>query len=155
MPGSILQLTAIGIQDAFLTRQPEINVFQYSFYQYVNFATETHKLIPNEQPNFGKSITVDIEKRAHLVSKMHLHVRLPALTKVDGEYLSWCDSIGYAIFKGPVELEIGGIIVDRFYPHYAYMKDELKHGNLELGRNFGTVLKSDIHRTTRQNALHE
>lgn len=150
MSPSLLQLTSIGIQDAFLTKRPEINLFKYSYFRHVNFSTDVLKLPLNEVASFGKKITCVIPKQAHLLSKLYLHIKLPPLVKQSGTYLSWCDTLGYAIFSDPIELEIGGVVVDKLYPRFLDIWDEYTN-NQELGKFF-MILKSDNYRSTLNNA---
>jgi hypothetical protein len=151
MPPSVLQLQSIGIQDVYLTKDPQINVFKYSYYRYVNFATETLQLPLNESASFNKKTSCEIRKRGHLLSKLHLHLKLPALVKNGGTYVCWADSIGYAIFSDPIELEIGGVVVDRIYPQFMDIWDEFCNGIKQLGKNF-MLGKSDIYVAGLHNA---
>ncbi len=151
MSPSLLQLQSIGAQDVYLTQNPDINFFKYAYYRYVNFATDIVKLPLNEVATFNKRTTCDIPKRGHLLSKLHLHLKLPALTCTSGTYLSWCDTIGYAIFSEPIELEIGGVVVDKLYPRFLDMWDEFTTENQRMGKNL-MILKSDVYRSTIYNA---
>ena len=104
MSPGILQLQSTGVQDVYLTKDPQINIFKYNYYRYVNFATESVRLELNEMPNFGKHFSCNITKRGHLLSKLYLHIKLPRLEKKNGEYVCWTDGIGYGIFEDAIEL---------------------------------------------------
>jgi hypothetical protein len=151
MSPSIFQLQALGLQDVYLTKDPQINIFKYNYYRYVNFATDTVKLNFNSSPSFGQKSTCEIPKRGHLLSKLYLHIRLPKLTRTSGTYLCWSDTIGYSIFDGPIELQIGGVVVDRLYPQFMNAWDELTTSNKQLGKNF-MILKSDTYVSNYSNA---
>lgn len=151
MPPTLLQLQSVGLQDVYLTQDPQINVFKYTYYRYVNFAIEVQKLTLNEMARFNKKSSCNIEKRGHLLSKLYLHIKLPALQKTSGSYLCWSDTIGYAIFSDPIELEINGVVVDRLYPQFLEMWHELVHSHAEYGKQF-MIGKSDIYSGTQQNA---
>jgi len=151
MSTSILQLQATGIQDVYLTKNPEINVFKYNYYRHVNFATDTIPLHFNEAANFNKKISCIIPKRGHLLSKLHLHIRLPPLVKNGGTYASWSDTLGYAIFSEPIELQIGGVVVDKLYPQFLNAWDELSNDNKKEGTNL-MLLKSDTYVVNYYNA---
>lgn len=151
MPSSILQLISTGPQDVFLTKDPQISHFKYNYYRYVNFATDIVNLSMNEAVSFGKRTSCSIPKKGHLLSKLYLHIKLPALVKSDGEYLNWTDAIGYAIFDDAIELEIGGTIVDRLYPQFLNMYDELCNSSKTMGRNL-MLLKGDVFSSTLYNA---
>lgn len=150
MSTSILQLQGVGVQDVYLTKDPEINVFRYSYYRYVNFAMDIVKLPLNEMAIFNKKTSCDIPKRGHLLSKMFLHLKLPKLIKNGGTYVSWSDTLGYAIFNDPIELEIGGIIVERLYPVYLDIKEELKRS-----KKNDLILKSDVYVGSKYNSEDE
>lgn len=150
MSSTILQLQGIGVQDVYLTKDPQINVFQYTYYRYVNFAIDVSKLPLNEIATFNKKTSCDIPKRGHLLSKLYLHLKLPKLVKNGGTYVSWSDTLGYAIFNDPIELEIGGIIVERLYPVYLDIAEELKRS-----RKNDMILKSDIYIGSKYNAENE
>lgn len=154
MSPSILQLQSVGIQDLQLTSNPQINIFKYSYYRYVNFATETVKFSLNEIANFGKKVVCNIPNKGHLLSKLHLHLKLPALQHTSGTYLSWSDVIGYSIFSEPIELEINGIIVDKMYPRFSEMWDELTVSDKRLGKN-QMILKSDVYVAAYENAKND
>ena len=149
MAGGFAQLISTGIQDLYLTKNPSINLFQYRYFKYVNFATETVKQHLNDAVEFGQTkISVNILKKGHLLSKMYLAIKLPILVLVDGTYACWSDTLGYAIFNQPIELVIGGIIVDRLYGTGLDIVDEFKK---KIGKDI-LILKSDLYRSTLYNA---
>lgn len=155
MTATILQLQSNGIQDVYLTQDPQINIFKYSYFRYVNFATETIKLELNEVVDFNKKMTCNIEKRGHLLSKLYLHIKLPTLTLKDGTYACWTDTIGYAIFNGAIELEIGGVVIDKLYPHFLNMWNEVSYDqSKQFGKNL-MLLKNDVYSSGKRNALQE
>jgi Major capsid protein N-terminus/Large eukaryotic DNA virus major capsid protein len=148
----ILQLQARGLQDVYLTKDPDISFFRYHYFRYVNFANDIYKLHLNNQAAFGTKTQIVIPKKGHLLSKLNLHLRLPALTKIDGTYACWVDTLGYAIFNSPIELLIGGVIVDRIYPVGLDILDELRKSNYGHDR---MILKSDNYRSNMYNAEKE
>lgn len=151
MSPSIFQLQAIGIHDAYLTKNPEINIFKYSYYRHVNFATDIVELNLNSTAEFGQRSSFDIPKRGHLLSKLYLNVKLPVLNVINGTYSSWIDTIGYGIFSGPIELQIGGVIVDRLYPEFLNVWDDLTNNGKTFGKNL-MLLKSDAYVSNQYNA---
>jgi len=151
MTGTLLQLQSNGIQDIYLTQDPQINIFKYSYFRYVNFATETVKLELNEVATFNKKTTCNILKKGHLLSKLYLHLKLPALTPNGGTYACWSDTLGYAIFKDPIELEVGGVVIDKIYPHFLNMWDEVSNNSKVYGKNL-MLLKNDLYASGKRNA---
>lgn len=149
-----LQLQATGVQNLFLTKDPQISVFQYSYFRYVNFANDVYILHLNDLAAFNTKTQIIIPKKGHLLSKLTLHLKLPQLIKTDGDYACWTDTIGYAIFNKPIELLIGGVIVDRLYPVCMDMLDELTTSSNKVGHD-RMILKSDTYRSNIHNAEKE
>ena len=154
MSPSIFQLQALGIQDVYLTKDPQINIFKYNYYRYVNFATDTVKLDFNSSAAFGQKSTCEIPKRGHLLSKLYLHIRLPKIVFSTGQYASWSDTIGYGIFSDAIELQIGGVVIDRLYPQFMDAWDDLTNNNKQMGKNF-MLLKSDTYVSSLRNASRD
>lgn len=153
--GALLQLQAVGKENVYLTQKPDINIFKFIYYRYINFSTEIIQTNLNEIATFGRSTSCNILKKGHLLSKLYLHLKLPILEKINGNYLSWSDTLGYAIFDGPIELIINGVIVDRIYPEFSDIWDELStNKNKRDGRNL-MIMKSDIFRSNTYNAEQE
>ncbi|NDC95079.1 hypothetical protein EB118_13370 [bacterium] len=151
MPPGVVQLQAKGDKEIYLTESPQMDVFKYNYYRYVNYAAETLVLPLNDNVQFGKQTFCKIDKYGHLLSKLYLHVKLPELTKNGGSYVCWTDNIGMALFSKPIELEIGGVIVDYIYPQFCDMWDDLSNSNKQFGRNLMT-LKSDTSVSNKYNA---
>ena len=147
-----------GPQDIYLTASPEINQFSTvnTYKRYINFATELVEVYFNDLFDFGKSISCDIPNKGHLISKMYLKVTLPALTQNQngGTYLSWCDTVGYALFDGKITLEINGVDFDYMYPDFNSVYESFTNMDLDIGNNLA-VLRSDTFVSGRYNALSE
>ena len=81
MGGAILQLAAVGVQDIYLTGNPQITFFKMVYKRHTNFAIEEHKLEFNGEVNFGKKVSCNIGRLGDLLSNVFLHVELPVMTK--------------------------------------------------------------------------
>lgn len=155
MTGSLLQLQAHGRENVLLTENPEINVFKYNYFRHINFSTEVCQINLTETATFGRKTSCKILKKGHLLSKLYLQLLLPPLEKVDGTYLSWVDTIGYSIFNEPIELLIDGVVVERLYPNFMDIFDELSTPQSKrVGRNL-MIGKSDVSRSSVYNALNQ
>ncbi|NBU33773.1 hypothetical protein EB118_01950 [bacterium] len=154
MPPGIIQLQAKGDKDMYISENPQISVFKYNYYRSMNFAAETIVLPLNDNVNFGKATSCKIEKYGHLLSKLYLCVKLPMLTQNGGSYACWTDNIGRALFSKPIELEIGGVVVDYCYPQFLDMYSDLTESAPVSGRNLMT-LKSDTYVSNQRNATQE
>jgi hypothetical protein len=147
---SNLFLSAVGIQDTFLTSDPEIDFFKYKYNKHVPYARKIERITMSNSINWGANINVEIPKKGHILTKLYIYMKLPQMTKTDGDYLSWVDNIGMGIFDGPITLEIGGVIVDRIYPEFNDMYDELTV--YDERRKNQMTLKSDLYNSTEHNA---
>ena len=73
MPGGLLQIASSGIQDFYLTRNPEITFFKKIYRRHTNFSIETKEINIDQIVNYGDSFFINLPKyvnRSHLV---HLH----------------------------------------------------------------------------------
>jgi hypothetical protein len=150
---SNLVLQTFGICDVFLIKEPQINMFEYKYFRFVNFSRKIKNVIMNSHADFESNVSVIIPKSGHMLSKMYLHLKLPKMTKIDGDYLCWCDNIGMGIFNGPITLSIGGNVVDKVYPEFNDMFDTLS--SFENKNKMQMTLKSDIFASAKFNALRE
>lgn len=152
MGSGSLQLVATGIEDVYFTSKPEMNIFQYKYYRYVNFANDLYKINLNDSASFGSQTYVKVPFYGHLLSKMYLHIKLPPLTVTSGKYTNWSDTLGYAIFSKPVELQIGGVVVDRIWPVASDMLYELSTpSGTKLGLD-KMLCRGDMYRDSLRNA---
>lgn len=150
--GATLQLVSKGRELIYFTGTPKADAFEYSYQQYYDFAKELVELNVSDKTDFGKSSYVIIPKGyGHLLSSMYLSISLPALVKKSGTFASWSNTLGYALFKDSVELEIGDHTVDRCWPEYQDIKDELNVSDQKLGLD-NMILKSDLYTASQDNA---
>ena len=148
MTGAVLQLQYQSKYESCLTVNPQVNFFKYAFNRYLNYATEiVNNTVPN--PEFGSKNTVNISTQGELLTNIYLLVKLPPLERVNGTYASWCDSLGYALFKDTIDLQINGITIDKLYPRCMDMLHEL------ASDNDTSVLKSRVFTSIYTNAEQE
>ena len=126
MGSGILQLSAYGKQNLFLTEKPQITFFKVIYKRHTNFALESIPQFFNIKPDFGNRVTCTISKIGDLIGKIYLFINLPPIGKfidIPNESgignsniacCAWTKNIGFQLIK-QVELEIGGIIIDRHY----------------------------------------
>ena len=89
MTGSILQLVAIGIEDIFLTNDPQITYFKVVYKRHTNFARQEIRQNFIQTPNFETQISSNIGKNGDLMEKTNLVITLPEIQELD-------DQNGYA-----------------------------------------------------------
>jgi hypothetical protein len=79
MTGSILQLVATGIEDIFLTNDPQITYFKIVYKRHTNFAREEIKQNFITIPDFNTQVSVNIAKQGDLMEKTILVMTLPQI----------------------------------------------------------------------------
>lgn len=106
--GTLVELIARGKQDTYIIGNPQFSYFKSVYKRYTNFSIEAIKQIFTESPDFGKSVTCIIDKKADLLSDILLEIELPPLQA----HISWSNGIGYYMIDY-VELQLGGEPIDR------------------------------------------
>jgi hypothetical protein len=140
MPGGLIQLIAIGAQDAYLTNKPEITFFKTVYRRHTNFAIETVEDVFMNGTGFDKLITCEIQRKGDLLSNVCLRIELPSLNtneniEKNNGFFSWVNSIGHAIIDY-VELEIGGRVIDKQYGEWMEIWSEFSQSSEKrLGYN--------------------
>lgn len=90
--GGLIQLVAIGSQDAHLTGTPQVTFFKTVHRRHTNFAMETIINTFSGPVRFGSTPTCTLSRNGDLVHKVYLQVRLPKFTSAsqlaDYNYLS-------------------------------------------------------------------
>ena len=127
MGGGLLQLVAMGAQDAYLSGNPQITFWKGLFKRHTNFAMEAFRINFTGQPNWGTKQSCTINRNADLLYSTYLEVVLPhydAATRKTAVYNNDQYSLGYNLLKY-VELEIGGQLIDRQYGEWLFLWDTL------------------------------
>jgi Major capsid protein N-terminus/Large eukaryotic DNA virus major capsid protein len=114
MPSSaLLQLVALGEPDLYLTSNPQFTYFRSVYRRYTNFAVESIPIDFDGATYFGKRISVEIPKKADLLSSLFIEVDLPPLPQADPDNPTyWVNDIAYALIKD-VSIEIGEKEIDK------------------------------------------
>lgn len=105
MSGGIVQLVAVGAQDAYLTSKPEVSFYRSSYKRYTHFANSVERQLIQGQPSAGGVSTVRFEKKGDLLSYVYLTARDSNGALVPN--VNWASNV---IDK--VELLIGGQVID-------------------------------------------
>ena len=132
MTGGIIQLVAYGVEDIFLTKDPQITFFKVVYRRHTNFSNEFIPQTFSHKPDFGKTISCTISRAGDLVYRMYLVITLPKIPKFHKRngsvdtltVFSWVRRIGFALIKS-VEIEIGGQIIDKQYGDWMNIWYEL------------------------------
>jgi len=104
MSGGIVQLVAIGAQDAYLTGKPEVSFYRSTYKRYTHFANSVERQLIQGTPSAGGISTIRFEKKGDLMSYVYLSAR--DSTGAHVPLLNWASVID------KVELLIGGQVID-------------------------------------------
>lgn len=113
MAGGLLQLLVYGSADLFLTNQPQITYFKTVYRRYTNFSIQTFEEKFFDEPNFGKTGRIKLDRIGDLVSRMYIKVIIARIDNCGGKF-AWVRRLGHAMIE-KVEIEIGGIVIDKHY----------------------------------------
>ena len=127
MGGGLLQLVAMGAQDAYLSGNPQITFWKGLFKRHTNFAMEAFRINFTGQPNWGTKQSCVVNRNADLLYSTYLEVVLPhynPTTRPTAVYNNDQFRLGYNLLQY-AELEIGGQLIDRQYGEWMYLWDTL------------------------------
>jgi hypothetical protein len=131
MTGGLLQLAAYGAQNTYLSGNPQITFFVAVYKRYTNFAIQSVPQYFIGNADFGQKVYCQFDRIGDLINQIFLRIQLPDLSQYQYtdesgnivEYF-WVNSVGNAIVK-IIELEIGGVTVDRQYGLWMEIWSEL------------------------------
>ncbi len=113
MSGGVVQLVAVGPQDAWLTGKPEVSFYRSNYKRYTHYSNSVERQVIQGAPIAGGISTIRFEKKGDLLSYVYLTARDNNGAGIVG--LDWSKVID------KVELMIGGQIVDTH--DFEYMSD--------------------------------
>jgi Major capsid protein N-terminus/Large eukaryotic DNA virus major capsid protein len=132
MGGGLIQLAAYGVQDLFLTKEPQITFFKIVYRRHTNFTTEIIPLNFLQTPDFGKRITCVLSRNGDLIRKLYISFVLPTIPQfIDANQnpdpiamFAWIRNIGFGLIN-TIDIEIGGELIDRQYGDWLNIWYEL------------------------------
>jgi hypothetical protein len=113
MSGGVVQLVAVGPQDAWLTGKPEVSFYRSNYKRYTHYSNSVERQVIQGAPIAGGISTIRFEKKGDLLSYVYFTARDNNGAGIVG--LDWSKVID------KVELLIGGQIVDTH--DFEYMSD--------------------------------
>ena len=113
MSGGVVQLVAVGPQDAWLTGKPEVSFYRSNYKRYTHYSSSVERQVIQGAPIANGISTIRFEKKGDLLSYVYLTARDSNGAGIVG--LDWSKVID------KVELMIGGQIVDTH--DFEYMSD--------------------------------
>ena len=149
MGGGEIQLVAYGIENIYLTSDPQITFFKTVYRRHTNFSTEEIPLYFNQIPNFGEKVSCIINSEGDLLNNIGIVIKLPLIKDLSNENtvinnynysdyqynkFAWVRKIGYHILKS-VEIEINGRVIDRHYGEWLNIWNELTMSSDQIEGN--------------------
>lgn len=87
MPGGLLQIASSGIQDQYLTKNPQITFFKKVYRRHTNFSKEVIEINVDNVPDFGQDFFINVPKNGDLVHKAFLQVEVSPV-EIDDSYIT-------------------------------------------------------------------
>jgi hypothetical protein len=117
-----LRLAATGVQDQWLTGDPQFSYFLMNFRRHTKFAINYIESQFDGDINFGKTITCRVPNdRGDLIKNMTVKVTLDD-PEPDGD--NWCPSVVSHLIES-AELLIGGQTIEKITGEYIYIHQQL------------------------------
>jgi len=154
MSGGIIQLVANGVENIYLTGNPQITFFKIVYRRHTNFSRETISLnFVQEKPNFGQTLSCNISAQGDLIDGMTLVIRLPKINSVIGENglvdafgtqtskynrFAWVRRIGYTILK-KIDIEINGKVINCHYGEWMHIWNKLTEKSVGFDKCIGDI----------------
>ena len=127
MGGGLIQLTAYGAQDVFLSGNPQITFFRAIYRRHTNFAMEDVKQDFKSTVDFGSKVSCTISKHGDLLHKLLLQIDLPSVslsTTARANRFRWLNWPAHVLIKS-AEVEIGGKKIDKHYGDWYHIWNAL------------------------------
>ncbi len=124
MSGGLMQLVAIGQQDAYLTENPTITYWKRVYQRHTNFAVESVEQSTGGTVNFGNKMQITISRNGDLLNKSYLEVKLPP----DIEPSKYVPYVGHAMIKS-IEMSIGNQRIDKHSGEWLHLWYQLSCKN--------------------------
>ncbi|BCS83100.1 putative capsid protein [Cotonvirus japonicus] len=148
MAGGLIQLVAYGIQDLYLTGDPQITFFKLVYRRHTNFSIESIEQNFSSKANFGETVGCTLSRSGDLVSKIFVCVDIPSIPDffdiTTGETdnikkFAWVNNLGYALIND-VNIEIGGKQIDKQYGEWMFIWSQVSNRHDEaLSKMIGNL----------------
>ena len=127
MAGGVLSLVAYGVQDVYLTGNPQITFWKVIYKRCTNFAIEPIEQSFSGTADFGKSsVTSLIARNGDLMTKVYLYATVSGTNSGTTGKWAFVRRLGHAMIKN-VEMQIGGARIDYHLGDWMNVWYELSH----------------------------
>ena len=113
MSGALINLVSKGVQDAFITGDPQVSFFRQNYKRHTNFAMKPVEINGIGVNAAGASLTFKVESKGDLLTGVW--VDLGATGQIENSGVTGNTSIQYGVARTPTsfELWVGGKMIDR------------------------------------------
>tara|TARA_R110000803_G_scaffold202689_1_gene267947 strand:- start:659 stop:1930 length:1272 start_codon:yes stop_codon:yes gene_type:complete len=137
-------LSTTGIQDEFLTGEPQMTYFLKQFKRHTRFAMETVENPIDGTIDFGNTLNAIIPRKGDIIRNLSIKIELSdIITDAAGANATpiYTDSIGHALIEY-CDLVIGGQTIERITGEYMEIFSELSVSNSQQDAYYYLVGKS-------------
>lgn len=141
MAAGLIQLVAKGIEDNYLTTDPQITFFKTLYRRHTNFAIESICQYFGSTANFGETVNCTLSQSGDLVGKVFLYVEMPSIPKFENEIkkIAWARNLGHALIM-ETSVIIGDKLIDKQYGEWMHIWSEVSYQDLNgLNRMIGNL----------------
>ena len=126
MGGGLMQLVAYGVQDVYLTGNPQTTFFKSIYRKHTNFSMECVKVDFKGSVGKNSRIVAKLPRKGDLVHDCFIKVNSHVLIGIGspGDDLQQGNNPGHNMIDY-IELEIGGQLIDKHYGHWMEAHAEL------------------------------
>lgn len=133
MPGALINLIAVGVQDAYLTGNPTITFFKALYRRHTNFALEAIEQTFNGMVDFGRTnVSATVARNGDLISRVYIKAKVNIKQEGRGR-CAFVRNLGHAMLSQYTVL-IGGAQIDKQCGEWMTIKNSLC---LEAGQSAG------------------
>lgn len=147
MPGGLMQLTAYGAQDLYLTGNPNITFFKMVYKRYTNFSMEyieqSFSTLPTFTPTQNTIAKCKIDRNGDLMHDIYLIYDLPALFSYKEEPVGWSDNVGNDLIY-TATITVGGVKLDMKYGRWLTIWNELTLSDSKL-KSYHEIIGNTIY----------
>ena len=144
MASGRVTLSTTGIQDEFLTGDPQMTYFLKQFKRHTRFAMETADNPITGTSDFGNTLSATIPRKGDIIRNLSIKIELSDIitdAPVANATPIYTDSIGHALIEY-CDLVIGGQTIERITGEYMEIFSELSVSNSQQDAYYYLVGKS-------------
>lgn len=138
MAGGLIQLVAHGIEDMYLSSDPDITFFKVVYRRHTNFSIESVRQNFSKRADFGETVQCTVGRLGDMIGKVIVYVEIPSIPRFSSPHtkFAWVRNLGYTLIK-KTEIVIDGHRIDTQYGEWMWIWSQVsgkKSGTDETDR---------------------